>query len=334
MTSSDVAIRPLEEADLEEADRIMRLAFGTFLGLPDPMAFMGDADYVRTRWAAEPTCALAAEVDGRLVGTNFVTRWGSVGFFGPLTVEPSLWDQGVARALLTETMPFFDRWGVTHAGLFTFPQSPKHLALYQSYGFLPRFLAPVLAKALTSAATGDASPRQGAGDAAVDTGADAGRWSSGAEAADLATVVAGCARVTDANYPGLDVTREIEAAAAQKLGDTVVVHDDAGGVDAFAVCHTGPGSEAGTGTCFVKFGAALPGPGADQRFARLLTACEAFAAQQGAQAVVAGVNAARRGAHQALLDRGYRAQLVGVTMHKPDESAYHDESAWVIDDWR
>ena len=34
------------------------------------------------------------------------------------------------------------------------------------------------------------------------------------------------------------------------------------------------------------------------------------------------------------LDRGYRAQLVGVTMHKPDQSAYHDENAWVIDDWR
>lgn len=29
-----------------------------------------------------------------------------------------------------------------------------------------------------------------------------------------------------------------------------------------------------------------------------------------------------------------RAQLIGVTMHKPDESAYHDASAWVIDDWR
>ena len=160
MANTNVTVRPLEESDLPEADRIMRQAFGTFLGLPDPMAFMGDADYVRTRWAAEPTCALAAEVDGRLVGTNFVTRWGSVGFFGPLTVDPSLWDKGVARALLTETMPFFDRWGVTHAGLFTFPQSPKHLALYQSYGFLPRFLTPVLAKSLSN------------------TGPDPGRWGS------------------------------------------------------------------------------------------------------------------------------------------------------------
>lgn len=319
MTGTEVTIRPLQEADLAEADRIMRLAFGTFLGLPDPMAFMGDADYVRTRWAAEPTCALGAEVDGRLVGTNFVTRWGSVGFFGPLTVEPALWDKGVARALLSETMPFFDRWGVTHAGLFTFPQSPKHLGLYQSFGFLPRYLTPVLAKALSNAGAGEPS---------------GGRWRTVRNAADIDVLVTACARVADATYPGLDVTREIEAAVTQKLGDTVVVLDDAGGVDAFAVCHAGPGSEAGSGTCFVKFGAALPGPGADERFGRLLAACEAFAAEAGAQAVVAGVNSGRRGAHQALLDRGYRAQLVGVTMHRPDESAYHDDSAWVIDDWR
>ena len=297
----------------------MRLAFGTFLGLPDPMAFMGDADYVRTRWAAEPACALAAEVDGRLVGTNFVTQWGSVGFFGPLTVDPSLWDKGVSRALLAETMPYFDRWGVTHAGLFTFPQSPKHLGLYQRFGFLPRFLTPVLAKPLSTTPAGEPA---------------GGRWGTVRDAADVGVIVAACTRVTDATYSGLDVTREIEATATQKLGDTVVVLGDAGGVDAFAVCHTGAGSEAGTGTCFVKFGAALPGPGAADRFARLLTACEAFATEAGAQAVVAGVNTSRRGAHQALLDHGYRAQLVGVTMHKPDESAYHDESAWVIDDWR
>jgi hypothetical protein len=49
---------------------------------------------------------------------------------------------------------------------------------------------------------------------------------------------------------------------------------------------------------------------------------------------VAGVNSARRGAYQTLLDRGYRPQMIGVTMHRPDESAYHDAHAWVIDDWR
>lgn len=319
MTGADARIRPLEEADLGEADRIMRLAFGTFLGLPEPSSFMGDADYVRTRWAAAPTCALAAETEGQLVGTNFVTRWGSVGFFGPLTVEPSLWDRGVARALLSETMTYFDRWGVTHAGLFTFGQSPKHVTLYQSYGFLPRFLTSVLAKPLASPDSGKNSD---------------GRWTTASQAADLETIIAACGRVTDATYPGLEVAREIRAASTQKLGDTVLVLGDAGGVDGFAVCHIGAGSEAGTGTCFVKFGAALPGPGADERFGRLLDACEAFAEQQGAQAMMAGVNTGRRGAYATLLRRGYRPELVGVTMHRPDESAYHDDSAWVIDDWR
>jgi hypothetical protein len=73
-TQTDVVVRPLEEADLPEADRIMRLAFGTFLGLPDPSGFLGDAAYVRTRWLADSAAAFAAEVDGVLAGSNFVSN--------------------------------------------------------------------------------------------------------------------------------------------------------------------------------------------------------------------------------------------------------------------
>ena len=39
----DISVRPLQETDLPTADHIMRLAFGTFLGLPEPTSFMGDA---------------------------------------------------------------------------------------------------------------------------------------------------------------------------------------------------------------------------------------------------------------------------------------------------
>jgi hypothetical protein len=49
---SGVTIRPLRADDLETADRIFRLAFGTFVGLPDPMQFAGDSDWVRARWLA------------------------------------------------------------------------------------------------------------------------------------------------------------------------------------------------------------------------------------------------------------------------------------------
>src|SRR3712207_9250454 len=67
-------------------------------GLPDPLAFMGDAGYVRTRWLTDPTAAYAAEVDGQLAGSNFATNWSSIGFFGPLTVRPELWDREIGRA--------------------------------------------------------------------------------------------------------------------------------------------------------------------------------------------------------------------------------------------
>ncbi len=40
----------LGAGQLEEAERAFRLAFGTFLGLPDPLRFMGEADLVRPRW--------------------------------------------------------------------------------------------------------------------------------------------------------------------------------------------------------------------------------------------------------------------------------------------
>jgi hypothetical protein len=91
-----IRTRPLEEHDTAEADRIMRLAFRTFLGLADPMAMFGDSDIAHTCFRAAPDSALAAEADTKLVGSNFVTNWGSFGFFGPLSVEPRLWNQGVA----------------------------------------------------------------------------------------------------------------------------------------------------------------------------------------------------------------------------------------------
>ena len=42
-------------------DHMFRLAFGTFLGLPDPITFSGDADSVKARFLADPASTLAAE---------------------------------------------------------------------------------------------------------------------------------------------------------------------------------------------------------------------------------------------------------------------------------
>jgi hypothetical protein len=57
---SPVVIRPMTEADLVDADRVCRVAFGTFLGAPDPQQFFGDAEFVRTRWHADCHAAFVA----------------------------------------------------------------------------------------------------------------------------------------------------------------------------------------------------------------------------------------------------------------------------------
>jgi hypothetical protein len=81
-------IRTLTQRDLPVADRIISAAFRTFLGAPEPEKFWADLAYAGTRWLADPNAAFGAEWDGEIVGSNFATRWGSVGFFGPLTVRP------------------------------------------------------------------------------------------------------------------------------------------------------------------------------------------------------------------------------------------------------
>ena len=71
-------------------------------------------------------------------------------------------------------------------------------------------------------------------------------------------------------------------------------------VAGFAVCHFGLATEAGEGNLFVKFGAVMPGAGAEQRFAALLDACIDFGATVGMANVVAGVNTGREAAYRAI----------------------------------
>lgn len=311
-----VSVRPLEERDLDGADRIFRLAFGTFLGLPDPMSFFEGADYVRGRWVADPSAAFAAQLDGELVGTNFATNWGSVAFFGPLTVQPDHWDRGIAQRLMEPVIELFASWGIRHAGLFTFSHSPKHVALYQKYGFWPRFLTAIMAKPISGG------------------GSDV-RWSRYSELpeAEQERRLDACRELTSGIYDGLDVAREIGAVVTQGTGEVVLL-DDGDELAGFAVCHGGAGSEAETGTGFVKFAAARAGSGAAGRFERLLDACEAFAADRGLSRLDVGMNLGRDDAYRRLVGRGYRTWLQGVAMQRPNEPGYSRPDVYVIEDWR
>ncbi len=309
-----VKIGLLQSSELQEADRIVRLAFGTLLGLPDPLAFMGDRNFMMPRWRSAHVKVLAAREDGRLIGSNVATRWGSFGFFGPLTVLPEYWDRGVAQRLLETTMKVFDGWGVRHTGLFTFSQSAKHVALYQKFGYWPRYLTAILTR----------TPEGKSADAPV--------LLSAFTKSQREQAIQACGKLTHKIDKGLDLTGEIRAVLAQRTGDVVLTYTR-GTLDAFAVCLNGPGSEGGEKTCYVKFGAARGGAGAGERFDRLLDAVEAFAASRGVP-VEAGVNLAREDAYRRMRSRGYRVALQGVAMQCPHAEGFNRADAYVIDDWR
>jgi predicted N-acetyltransferase YhbS len=312
----EIHVRPMQEADVEQADRIVRIAFGTFLGVPDPITVFGDSDLAHTRYRASPDDAFVAEVDGQVVGSNFLTRWGAFAFFGPLTVEPRFWDQGIARQLLHPTVERFAEWKCSSAGLFTFGESAKHVSLYQRFGFWPRFLTPIMFKNLAGAARGG----------------DFVHFSS-LPAPEKTAMLAACRETTGLIYEGLDVSREILAVDAQRLGDTLL-RCDGSRVSAFAVCHLGAGSEAGTGNCYVKFGCARPGTRAAAQFEKLLADCESFASAAGAPRLTAGINMSRHEAYRMLLGKGFRTERQGVAMHRDNDPGFCTPGVFVLDDWR
>ena len=313
--TAGVRVRPLTEEDLDEADRISGWRSARSSGCPNRKSspvtrIVSGPGGRRTR-----ARGLAAELDGRLVGSNFAANWGSVGFFGPLTIAPEYWDRAIAQRLLDATMELFSAWNTRHAGLFTFAQSVKHVGLYQKYGFWPRFLIAIMSRPVDP-----------------DSRSSSTRMSAVADK-DLANALEAVSELTGAVYPGLDLSREIRAVRGQWLGDTVLI-DDGAGLQGVAICHVGAGTEAGGGACYVKFGAVRPGPGAERRFGLLIDACHGLAADRGASVLVAGANAGRDRAWRVLTDSGFRRDFQGVTMHRPNEPGYSTSDSYVIDDWR
>jgi hypothetical protein len=211
-------------------------------------------------------------------------------------------------------MDLFAKWGVIEAGLFTFAESPKHIGLYQKFGFWARFLTAIMSKGVNGrkAATLKLSSLR---------------------EADQDQAVSACRKLTDSIYEGLDVTPEIHAVGGQNLGETLLLWDG-DSLDAFAVCHCGEGTDAGRDTCYVKFAAVKPGTDSDNAFERLLDACESLATERGLVRLEAGVNLNRSKAYRQMLRRGFRTDIQGVAMHRPDTPAYNHLDIFVIDDWR
>lgn len=308
-----VRVRPLAEADIEAAEHVCRLAFGTFFGLPDPVSFRGDGALVRPRYLADPSGVLVAETEDGIVGSGAITNWGSVGLFGPLTVRPDRWSSGIGRRLSEAMLDLLDSRGHDFIGLLTHPQSTRHVRLYESFGFELQRPIAVLRR--------EVQPATMPGRARV--------------LSDLDECGA-CRDVADTVRSGLDHTREIASVLRHGLGDTVLLDraDGGRGLAGYAVCHHGAGSEGNSALLFVKAAAVRPGPDAAEDLHALLAACEALAARRGVEAIAAGTNTGRRETYRILRERGYLSFMNAVAMLRPAGEGYGTRGVYAIDDWR
>ena len=310
----------MREEDIQEADRIIRLAFGTFRGYEDPENYRADSRYAYPRYHADPLASFVAELNGKVIGSNFGLHWGSVGIFGPLTIHPDYWDKGIGSKLMESIVGCFEKWGVVHSGAMTFANSPKHISLYRKFGYNPRFLIPVMSKKIEVKSL------------PTDSNFIWMKYSESKE--EQGKFLDGCSKITDTIYPGLDLSLEIKAVERMNLGDTVILLDNTKEIAGFAVCHCGANTEAGEDKCYVKFGAVKNSSDSQRNFANLLNACQNFAITQGLSTVVAGTSIGRHNAYNTMLDQNYSIDFLGVSLHRPNDDAYNAADKYVIDDWR
>ena len=314
---TELMIRPMVVADLPEADRINRIAFGTFFGLKDPAEFRGDGDAVYGRFEANPGGAFVGELGGCQVACGFVTNWKGMAILGPLTVDVDYWGSGIGRRMMAKMITYIDKHSFRLSGLFTHPQSPTHIRLYESFEFQMQQITAVMDKVVppTSSLPDNAS------------------FFSTLDQIDRKKVLAQCRAITNQIFPALDVTSEICAIERNKFGDTAFLKS-ARGLEGFACLHQGTMSEAGSQQTLVKFAAIRPGNMIQTNFQELLAVCEGFAAARGTKRIVAGTNTGRSACYQIMLKNGYRTWMNGIAMLRPSDPGYNLPDVFVIDDWR
>lgn len=306
--------RPMTADEVPAVERIYKLAFGTEFKLDDPLTFRGDAGLVYSRYPAYPDgCIVAVDRDGALVGFAVANRLGTVGVLGPVCVLPSHWNRGIARELCARAVEKIDAWGCRVAGLFTNPASPRHMRLYQGFGFWPRALTVVMRGAATMPLPAHAY--------------------QSASRLPRAELLAAAGELTGSAYAGLDLGAEIAVVLERGFGD-VLVRTEAGRLAGLAICHFGKLSEAGTAALFVKYAQVRAGAEAAAALRELVRACAARASRAGLPSVLAGVNTGRHHAYRVMLELGFRSEFQGVRMHRPWVPIYDEASSWVLDDWR
>jgi predicted N-acetyltransferase YhbS len=137
-----LVLRPIEPADAPAAGAICYEAFRSIAeqhNFPPDFSDRDMAIGLFSGLSARPgVYGVVAELDGRVVGSNFVDERASIVGLGPITVDPTVQNSGVGTALMQHMI---DRTAERGAAGLRLLQSGYHcrsLCLYTKLGFTPR----------------------------------------------------------------------------------------------------------------------------------------------------------------------------------------------------
>ncbi len=119
-----------------------RICFEAFRSIHDRHGFARDFPDIETAvkvvglMSSSPTVfGVAAEEDGRLVGSNFLLLADLVGGVGPITIDPAFQGRGVGRKLMQAALDHAKQCGIERVRLMQDSFNTASLSLYASLGF-------------------------------------------------------------------------------------------------------------------------------------------------------------------------------------------------------
>jgi ribosomal protein S18 acetylase RimI-like enzyme len=222
----------MEPGDLGQVNLVLSKAFSKariqngYLESHVPLCRVG---FLRMYLEGNPQGCYVAEVPGRIVGYVFSRRWGSVGWFGPLSVDPELAGQGIGRLLVGEVVNHLIEADVRTVGLETNPRSRYNIGFYSKLEFEPSQLIVDVARELS-----DRWEELPAGYQALRLGR--------ASEKEIPHLLATLGHLAEGVCPGLDYRAEAELIINHSYGDALILFDSGEPVGA-ALAHTEPYTE-------------------------------------------------------------------------------------------
>jgi predicted N-acetyltransferase YhbS len=138
--SAEAARVTLREAEPGDAGRCAQILFDAFGGIHDHHRFPRDfptleaASGLMATWIPHPSIwGVVAEIDGRIVGSNFLDERGPIRGVGPITVDPEGQNTGVGRKLMAAAMGRGE--GAPGIRLLQDAFHMRSLSLYETLGF-------------------------------------------------------------------------------------------------------------------------------------------------------------------------------------------------------